>query len=327
MTTETTIPFTAKSLILTPDSPLLEGDREEIRDVSIAELGTHWGQRKLADTVLHFLIHHWDPAEHPEPLVVYVGAAEGTNIGLISRLFPSIQWALYDPRPFVSDTTDMITIHTGDPDGWFGNEQAEEWGRYQEEHGGVFFISDIRIVHDDISDYYERTKQIMKDMYNQQEWCQKINPVAAQLKFPFVHLEKRGEVISNRYFEYMEGIVYLQAWNRPKSYETRLVCTEYEDTILWDLKTARSQIDYVNFVKRLEPHHVESNEGYISYGIPETGLDNSFDACAEMLTWAHYLEKHGEEVTDGKIKILAAFLSKTLNNSIENKKTTQVLRE
>src|SRR5688572_5255739 len=57
----------------------------------------HWGQRKLLLSEIEFLTWH---AFHG-CAVVYAGAAPGTHIPYLCKLFPWVQkWILYDPTPF-----------------------------------------------------------------------------------------------------------------------------------------------------------------------------------------------------------------------------------
>jgi len=289
-----------------------------------SKLGVHWGQRKLAMSGVPFPLYHWDPTTHPSPTFVYVGAAEGTNIKFISTLFPAIKWVLYDPRPFDIKETDRITIHTGE-DGWFDNETAEEWRKVQEERGDVYFMSDIRNFPHDATDTYLRTLLIVKDLNMQQEWCRVIKPVAAHLKFPLIHREKRNVKLSHRYFKYMPGIVYFQAWNRPRSYETRLVVTDFESEVYWDLESTRDKIDYVNLHLRPNvPYRVKTGS-FQTEGISGTALDDSWDSSAEILIWADYLTKNGVTPSEENIKILAGSLSKVLRRSLETQKVRMTM--
>ena len=113
--------FDKESITLQPNAPLFTLDVQKQLELhpKVIEaspqplLGTHWGQRKLALALLEFVLLYWDQKKHPNPKFLYVGAAEGTNIGMISRLFPAISWYLYDMRPFrISDELQ------GRPDGY-----------------------------------------------------------------------------------------------------------------------------------------------------------------------------------------------------------------
>lgn len=312
----------SKAVVMRPDSPAMSQElEEELEDVLMGELGVHWGQRKLAIAVIMFILQYWDPVKHPKITVVYVGAAHGTNIGFMARLFPSIRWELYDPGTFDKSLFSIrsITLHT-DKEGFFTNETAEYWAKKRESGENILFISDIRNYPKDRTDHFLRAQYVQNDLESQQEWCKIVRPIAAHLKFPLIRRERDGIEISNRYLKYMAGTIYFQAWNRPKSYETRLVVTEFDKEVYWDLDTAHDQIRYINKYLRA---HVDaesvSNEGFVLQSIPKVGLNGSWDAAFESLIWSHYLEKNGLNATKEDIGKLTSALSKVLGMSLADK--------
>src|SRR5919109_4015273 len=79
-----------------------EGDLQEpYRRRSGEEKETiKWGQLKLLNAEVQFLTLYWNPAKVPRPAIVYAGAAEGTHLAVLARLFPTAIFDLYDQRPF-----------------------------------------------------------------------------------------------------------------------------------------------------------------------------------------------------------------------------------
>src|SRR5437868_821867 len=67
---------------------------------SKCKLCSPWGQRKLLLSEIEFLTIYWNAQEIPDPIVVYVGAAHGNHIPLLSEMFPSFEFHLYDPAKF-----------------------------------------------------------------------------------------------------------------------------------------------------------------------------------------------------------------------------------
>src|SRR5579872_5210738 len=106
------------------------------------KLAIHWGQRKLLLSEIEFFTLYWDPKLIPNPICVYAGAAPGTHIDMLSKMFPAFRFELYDPNPFdmkVLGNNDKITIFTG-KNGYFTDEMAQKYvGR-----NDIFFVSDIR---------------------------------------------------------------------------------------------------------------------------------------------------------------------------------------
>ena len=100
----------------------------------------HDGQRKLCLVLLQFLTEfvHVENA-----VVIYVGAASGSNIIFNAELFPNIMWYLYDSNPFDERLYSMknVTIYKR----YFTDEDAEQWRNVQERDENIYFVSDIRV--------------------------------------------------------------------------------------------------------------------------------------------------------------------------------------
>lgn len=104
------------------------------------KMSIHWGQRKLLMSEIQFFTLYWDPKVIPNPLCVYAGAASGVHIGILSKMFPSFTFHLYDPSKFEIKETDKIKIFTGPDQGYFTDEVAQKYAGRND----IFFISDIR---------------------------------------------------------------------------------------------------------------------------------------------------------------------------------------
>ena len=170
-------------------------------------LSVHWGQRKLILAVVQFFIYFWDTISQIEtPKVVYAGAAPGTNINLLVKMFPNFEWHLYDPRAvWKIKPSERVNIYTQ----YFTDETAEEWANRDD----VLFLSDIRIVTDEFTqmlgsdmmysqEEYSRItrgqeERIMSDMRMQEQWYRIIKPVLASLKFRLPYLMSVGKIKQN----------------------------------------------------------------------------------------------------------------------------------
>ena len=89
------------------------------------------GQRKLLIMLLDFV----NNTHHLSNTIVYAGAADGTNIGVVAELYPKHQFHLYDPRPFNVAPRPNIHIHQG----YFTDDDARSYFDKP-----VLFVSDIR---------------------------------------------------------------------------------------------------------------------------------------------------------------------------------------
>jgi len=129
--------FTFQDLLITSNSPRLVYRKKTGNKNSV-----HWGQRKLLLSEILFFTEHWDKSLIPEPTCVYAGAAPGVHIDLLSKMFPSFNFILYDPAPFAMNllgNNPKIKILTG-KNGFFTNDEAKKYADRKD----IFFISDIR---------------------------------------------------------------------------------------------------------------------------------------------------------------------------------------
>jgi hypothetical protein len=113
--------------------------------------------------------------QHSRPLVVYAGAAPGTHIAMLSKLFDDHLFMLYDPAPFtVQDVPDRIITHRQ----LFTNDDAKRHAAQD-----ALFICDIRAVDWQLSNDKETETQVGKDMQDQMEWHRDMDAKKSMLKF------------------------------------------------------------------------------------------------------------------------------------------------
>lgn len=277
---EKAVSFSSDDLIINANSKRLKYEEQGRATKSI-----HWGQRKLLISEIEFFTLYLDKSIK-DPLCVYVGAACGSHIPILSNMFPSLRFHLYDPNKFTIVETDRIKIY----DDYFTDKIAKTYaGR-----NNVFFISDIRTVDSKenvkkaleevgITKYdrngkpegpYDLIKKaktkstemneagIWEDMEVQQNWVLTINPVHALLKFrlPWPQ-EYVDEEPVDRTVSYLKGTLFWQPWVGQNSTETRLKpvknskgkyekadwsIVEYEQWCAFHNKIDRGEIIYRN---------------------------------------------------------------------------------
>lgn len=225
----------------------IEGGREVL----------HWGQMKLLMSEVEMFTRHWDPVANPNPVVVYAGSAPGIHINILSEMFPTFTFHLYDPAPFDASlkSNPKVHLYTG-PDGFFTTEVAARW---KEEESRLMFVSDIRSVPDEITkakeamqptiDELKRKKNrtpeedaelmalkssfqhylvtweisIHANMLAQQDWVLTMRPQYSLLKFRLPYDYHDVETDRLREVEYLDGIVYFQCWGPSQTTEARLL--------------------------------------------------------------------------------------------------------
>lgn len=275
------------------------------------------GQRKLAMTMLQLLNLYANSEE--KITVLYVGAAPGVGIGFVSRLYPQIEWHLYDPRDFIIKSNPNIRIYTGD-DGFFTDENANEWAEATRLGRKVIFVSDIRgEVPRGRGTTEKRERAIWADMLDQQRWVTIIRPMVAQLKFrlsfPGIRFSDEMDDKTTR-VPYLIGIPFLQCWAGPTSAESRLVITspdndeEYPMT-KWDLRKHEEQMFFHNIVRRTKYRYLNPLTSDQT-PIFDSGLSNTWDSLLEYLIFNDYLEVAGAGNRHAKILALNHLLTTTL---------------
>jgi poly(A) polymerase regulatory subunit len=296
----------------------------------------HRGQRKLALTMLQFLNIYIDPSKG-QTKVVYAGAAPGIGIGFVARLYPQVEWHLYDPAKFTLAAGPNIRIYTGD-DGFFTDDTAKSWGEAVEQGQNILFVSDIRAdVPRGRGTEERRETGIWNEMLNQQRWVKIIRPTVAQLKFrlpfPGIRFSDQIDYTTNQ-VPYLAGILFLQSWAGSTSAESRLLITSTEEEYpmtIWDTKRHEGQMFHHNIIRRKNYRYFnplstevittkgkeEDNEETLvksKSAIAEPNLLNTWDHLMEYLILNDYLEMTGTPNRNIKIIALSHLLTTTLSH-------------
>src|SRR5690606_11262993 len=100
-----------ENLTIGDNDPQLPYNNKNTKKTSV-----HFGQLKLLMSEIEFLTFYWNPSIK-NPIVVYIGAAPGTHLDMLSKMFPSFEFHLYDKLelPIIFDpilrNNPKITIH------------------------------------------------------------------------------------------------------------------------------------------------------------------------------------------------------------------------
>eukprot|EP00439_Symbiodinium_sp_Y106_P039077 s385_g4.t1 len=175
----------------------------------------HWGQRKLMLAEIEFLTEYYETGSW----VVYAGAAPGTHIRLLAKMFPKLRFVLIDCRPFsdhLNKAAKELLWIDGTPrirceQKYFTDETAKEF----EHSEGVLFISDVRTSKDaEEGDDYPSQKEVEDDMRVQERWHLLMKPVASCFKFRLPW--DAGST------KYLNGTLHLPVWGPATTTESRL---------------------------------------------------------------------------------------------------------
>ncbi len=242
---------------------------EQIAKNKDAHNSIHLGQRKLFNAMLNFLTKYVTK----KSVVVYAGAAPGHNILYINEFFPGLTWELYDPA-FVEANTfqghsnihvnpERMTEHTVD--------------RLKELYDtrDILFFSDIRSTRE----RRVREDLVAEDMTLQRTIVGRLEPKAFCLKFriPYLMHGKRLEQ-----YNYLDGELWLQPYNRTMSAEARLIGTDSKSVKQYD-HTHERRMFYVNMVLREFGFYADSATKGVDGG------NHDFDSALETRYLINYL--------------------------------------
>lgn len=259
----------------------------------------HWGQRKLLLVEIEFLTKFASDGD----IVLYAGAAPGNHIPYLSNLFPTLEFALFDPNDFAIKGGDNIRICQQ----YFTEEIAHLFAGRDD----VLFISDIRTASPSMMGLKEIEVRVENDNNAQMRWYEIINAKKTMLKFrlpwpvPF-ELDASGELIPSPHdsktpnktykwvtkggekFVYLKGDIYIQPWAPQTSTETRLVIDPFDKDkgpvmTTYNNTEYEERMFYFNNVMRpsLFPHKVKGE-----------GLDHCYDCATETEILTMYLIKY-----------------------------------
>lgn len=189
----------------------------------------HLGQRKLLLSEIQLLNHYYksnNASTSPEPTVLYIGAATGSHLMTLSRMFPKVKFILYDGAQFdpnLKNFPNIFEINEGE-NGFFTTELCEKIKNKLPKP--LLFVSDIRLTTVDSRLFYKDKKledDVTRDMALQRTWVEILQPVLSLFKFRIPYNLKKGEL-----FEYCDGTLLYGIWPKPLSGETRLLVEQQQ---------------------------------------------------------------------------------------------------
>lgn len=224
----------------------------------------HQGQRKLLISEIELLTRVSERVGFSEPiLVVYAGAAPGNHIPMLSDMFPSCTFDLYDPSTFAIDETDRIRIFNR----LFSDHDAHAY--HEKKCERLVFISDIRTNIDEES--------VWRNMTEQKRWHESIQPMISSLKFRLP-----WDQPIDSYVQYLDGDIYLPVWGRTSTTECRLFVDKdvHKSTKNYSSLVYEEEMSYFNRVIRPALH---------LHTITDARFDRCYDCTAEIFVLRKYL--------------------------------------
>jgi len=231
----------------------------------------HWGQLKLFISEVQLLVealklHHGDK----KIVFVYAGSAPGDHIPFLRRMFPMIEYHLYDPNPFIAGASPGIFLYNE----FFTDEVSAYWTeKAKKENLFLIFCSDVRREP-------ATAANVAKDMETQKIWWNIIQPDIAMFKFRLPWVPGKTK--------YLEGQILTQVYPGKTSTETRLLVSKDAKEIEYDHNEYNERCYYHNRFGRTKSYPKE----FDCTGDPtieKNELDTCFDCSMFVQTIKSYM--------------------------------------
>jgi hypothetical protein len=275
--------------VLQPTAPMLPYHSRTAADKKTV---IHWGQRKLLMSEIEFLL--LQTARGQNCTVIYAGAAPGTHVNILSKMFPEHRFVLVDPAPFtVQEDGRHIIIKQC----MFTDELANE---LKEEYAGerLLFVSDVRSADYEQLSQEENAECIKKDMDAQANWHAILQPQMSMLKFRLPYTPGTTA--------YLKGEIFLPVWGPQSTTECRLVVGADAGYEVYDHTDHEQRMFFFNTVTR---------PALYNHGVRGCGIDGCYDCTAEVGILGTYLGPHAT-------KLGIAGLSADISHSIAHDQRT-----
>lgn len=276
----------------------------------------HWGQRKLLLGEIEFFTLYLQNNSIENITCIYAGAAPGTHIILLSKLFPNINFILYDPRDFSEELIEYSKDNNIEIfQEYFTDETAYNLSNLD---SNILFISDIRTANIETMNQEEIEECVKSDHVMQKNWYDIIKPKMTMLKF---RLPWDDNITS-----YIDGEIYLQCYAPLSSTETRLVINNYTSHLKsYDNKKYEEQLFYFNkYCRETEYENPLSKLNTLN----KNGLTNKYDSICEIYIISKLLELYNsieiipnlENIPNSHIECII-WMSKYIDTTLSNTRT------
>ena len=255
------------------------------------------------------------------PVVIYPGAAPGTHILYLAKLFPNVEFHLYDMSNYESNLKD-INIRPKNVKLYqqlFLDNESQYWSKQIENGRDIYLISDIRALTGSEDTIEKKENVIHIDNILQYKWIEEIRPISAMIKWriPFTY----GD--SFRY-KYLEGDILLQPWGKFNTNETRLIVERPKNNKPYKYKTIKNTIfeeklaAFNNTIKSVAYfNHPLKCSGFSPYDKYESSINNSglgmdhyWNCTSELLIWCSYLGLNKDIILNGTHREIFNFMKR-----------------
>ena len=237
---------------------------------------SHWGQEKLLVSEIKFLTPFYGQSYY----VVYAGAAPGTHIPILARMFSTMLFVLVDPAQSMIRSNEYPNVEV------MNAYMTDELARVLADICGdsILFVSDVRIGSvggGAVEADEDQQRRIHRDMLSQQGWLRIMNPVRSMLKFRLPW--SLGAVT-----EYVGGEICFPVYGKRLTHETRLVVPRGASQKRYDNVLYERQLAYYNQVMRPAAYYTFGRLG-------------CYDCSSFRLIIRDFLKASGRDCSDGEL--------------------------
>lgn len=239
----------------------------------------HYGQRKLLMSEIEFLTLH----ARANDTIVYAGAAPGTHIPFLNRMFRALNLTFVLVDPAFADAghtpagceciADFFETGRGVP---LRRNDAAYWaGR-----ADVLFISDIRLNTSEPG-HAPSSEDVDRDMELQLAWVDAMRPRAGMLKFRLPWLP--------RIVQYIPGFLKLPVWGGQRTTECRLIF-ELDAVRKNGVELYIQPYDSQDYERAM--YHFNTETRVSRYPNMAAGSCQCYDCAAETSILGEFVDKH-----------------------------------
>lgn len=254
-----------------------------------------FGQRKLLLSEIWFLAKY----SKDNDIILYIGAAPGHHTLYLSKLFPKLNFHLYDPTlqdtKFSKELLKHASKRINKTDSESPDGKIKIFNRYYEKedyenYAGSLLVSDIRNVAEIFGKKSEFKKMsiknltVHKDMMLQMEMIQKTKPRVSYVKFKLPFSFKEQKFFTE--YDYLEGDVIFQCWSK-SSNETRLVIEDYKKIKPYNPHEYERKMNYFQKIFRSSFFEHSGRKGYC----------HCYDCTFEVKTLDFYEKKYNRKIS------------------------------
>ena len=246
-------------------------------------------RRELIETV-EFLTQSLIPSKIDEYVFVFVGAAPGYDVSYLRKLFPTLKFVLFDPKPISREIGGDTEIYQE----LFTNKWAKQLGaRYRQKK--ILLQCDTRI----------SSKKLRENLLMIRIWhgIMNVHRGAYEMTLPYD---------SDGFSLFLKGKLYFPVWSKPAGADCRLI-TDFKsnELVRYGHRYHEEVMMYFNCIART-----------CMYTNNELHLPDIYDACydctTEKLILSEYVcnflgEKRGSSEYETKMKELCRGISSYFN--------------